>query len=50
MDTNKKLEFSEEDMIEFLNFSKSTNQKKSLYEMGCLLKEIPIESKEIFKL
>lgn len=50
MDTNKKLEFSEQDMIEFLDFSKSTNQEKSFYEMECLLKGKSIDSKEIFQL
>lgn len=44
------LKFSEEDMISFLDFSKSTNKKKSFYEMSCLLKRQSIESSQIFKL
>jgi len=53
VDYNKAKEthtFSEEDMIEFLNFSKSTNKEKSFYEMRCLLKGNPIDSEEILKL
>lgn len=41
---------SNEDMIEFLDFSKSTNKEKSLYEMRCLLEGKPIDSKKLLQL
>lgn len=41
---------SDDDMIELLDFSKSTNQEKSFYEARCLLNGIHIESKEILRI
>jgi pyruvate carboxylase len=42
--------YSEEDMIESLDFSKSTNQEKSIYVARCLLNGKHIESKEILRI
>jgi hypothetical protein len=41
---------SDNDMVEFLDFSKSTNQEKSIYEARCLLNGKHIESKEILRI
>jgi len=40
--------YSEEDMIAFLDWSKSTNQEKSEYELKCLLAGVVIDSKTLF--
>ena len=40
--------YSEEDMIEFLNWSKSTDKDKSEHELKCLLTGIAIDSKVLF--
>jgi hypothetical protein len=40
--------YSEEDMIAFLDWSKSTNKKKSEYELRCLLHGKEIDSKKLF--
>jgi hypothetical protein len=41
---------SDDDMIEFLDFYKSTNQEKSIYVARCLLNGKHIESKEILRI
>jgi len=43
-------EFTEQDMINFLDFCKSTNREKSFYEMKCLLNRENIESKELLQI
>jgi hypothetical protein len=40
--------YSEEDMVAFLDWSKSTNKEKSEYELRCLLHGKEIDSKELF--
>jgi hypothetical protein len=40
--------YSEEDMIAFLDWSKSTNKEKSEYELRCLLHGKEIDSKKLF--
>jgi hypothetical protein len=40
--------YSENDMIDFLNWSKSTNKEKSEYELKCLLNGKDIDSKKLF--
>ena len=42
--------YSEEDMIAFLDWSKSTNQEKSEYELKCLLAGVVIDSKTLFNM
>jgi hypothetical protein len=42
--------YSEEDMIAFLDWSKSTNQEKSEYELKCLLAGVVIDSKTLFNI
>jgi hypothetical protein len=42
--------YSEEDMIAFLDWSKSTNQEKSEYELKCLLGGVVIDSKTLFNM
>ena len=41
---------SEGDMIAFLDWSKSTNQEKSEYELKCLLAGVAIDSKALFNM
>ena len=40
--------YSEEDMLSFLDWSKSTNKEKSEYELKCLLNGKDIDSKKLF--
>jgi hypothetical protein len=40
--------YSEEDMLAFLDWSKSTNKEKSEYELKCLLNGKDIDSKKLF--
>jgi hypothetical protein len=40
--------YSEEDMLAFLDWSKSTNKEKSEYELKCLLNGKNIDSKKLF--
>jgi hypothetical protein len=40
--------YSEEDMLAFLDWSKSTNKEKSEYELKCLLNRKDIDSKKLF--
>jgi hypothetical protein len=40
--------YSENDMIDFLDWSKSTNKEKSEYELKCLLNGKDIDSKKLF--
>jgi hypothetical protein len=42
--------YSEEDMIAFLDWSKSTNQEKSEYELKCLLAGVVVDSKALFNM
>jgi hypothetical protein len=42
--------YSEKDMIAFLDWSKSTNQEKSEYELKCLLSGVVIDSKTLFNM
>jgi hypothetical protein len=42
--------YSEEDMITFIDWSKSTNQEKSEYELKCLLAGVVIDSKTLFNM
>jgi hypothetical protein len=42
--------YSEEDMVAFLDWSKSTNYEKSEYELSCLLKGKAINSQVLFNL
>jgi hypothetical protein len=42
--------YSEEDMIAFLDWSKSTNQEKSEYELKCLLSRKVLDSKVLFSI
>jgi hypothetical protein len=44
-DKNK---FSDEDMVAFLDWSKTTNKEKSEYELKCLLNGKEIDSKKLF--
>jgi hypothetical protein len=46
-DKNK---YSEEDMVAFLDWSKSTNKEKSEYELSCLLKGNHIDSQVLFNM
>ena len=41
---------SDDDMARFLDFSKSTNWEKSIYEARCILNGKHIESKEILRI
>ena len=41
---------TDEDMVRFLDFSKSTNWEKSIYEARCILNGKHIESKEILRI
>jgi hypothetical protein len=41
---------SEEDMVAFLDWSKSTNREKSEYELSCLLKGNHIDSQVLFNM
>jgi len=42
--------YSEGDMIAFLDWSKSTNQEKSEYELKCLLAGVAIDTKTLFNM
>ena len=42
--------YTKEDMIRFLDFSKSANHKKLVYESRCLLNGMLIESEEILRI
>jgi hypothetical protein len=42
--------YSEEDMVAFLDWSKSTNKEKSEYELSCLLKGKHIDSQVLFNM